>query len=395
MPYDRKYKSSHPWITFEADLSGANYRLWVLLGAAESKCRHLAGIPLSPQKQNELNRVSLRKGVRATTAIEGNSLSEEEVERIIENRRVELSRSKEYQQKEVLNVIAAYSAIADEVNRYGSCESGYEELLHDNLSILKDLRLNEGVIPGVVRTYSVLVGGKYRGAPPEDCEYLLGRLFEWIGSEWGFGDDHKTIEGILKAIFTHLYIAWIHPFGDGNGRSARMLEFRLLMEAGVPLTAAHLLTTHYNDTRTEYYDALAASSLKAGGEPEVFLLYALQGFVDALDEQIRQILEEQLTVTWENYVHNTEFNGAISDAQARQRDLLLELSGFKTPIPPNELKRRISSGLLAKYDSKTARAFTRDLNELERRNLIIRAGKNITAATGRMRAFLPVCKQIE
>jgi Fic family protein len=207
--------------------------------------------------------------------------------------------------------------------------------------------------------------------------------------------DHKTIEGILKAIIAHLYIAWIHPFGDGNGRSARMLEFRLLMASGIPMTAAHLLTTHYNVTRTEYYQALASTSRTVNGDPVIFLIYALQGFVDSLDEQIKIILAEQLRVTWENYVHDEEFNGTLSNAQARQRDLLLELSEFSSPIAPNELKRRLSKNLWARYNQKNPRVFNRDINELVDRNLIVKTEKGISAAKGRMWAFLPVCKQVE
>lgn len=395
MANDKKYLTSHPWIKFQLDLSqDIPFRLWILLGAAESKCHHLAGIPLRPEKHDELNKVSLRKGVQATTAIEGNSLSEEEIKKIIDNENVGFALSKEYQRIEVANVIGAYNAVVRDIDKLGTCKAGYRELLGDNMVILNGLRLGDGVIPGEIRTHSVRVGG-YRGAPPEDCEYLLRRLFVWLEEDWGLGKGNKTIEGILKAITAHLYIAWIHPFGDGNGRSARMLEFRLLMASGVPMTAAHLLTTHYNDTRAEYYGALAATSQKRTGEPVDFILYALQGFVDALDEQIRVILEEQLNVTWENYIHSNEFNGTLSDAQARQRDLLLELSKYTSPVAINELRRGLSPKLLAKYDKKTARAFSRDINDLERRSLIIKAGARVLAAKRRMRAFLPICKQEE
>ena len=119
----------------------------------------------------------------------------------------------------------------------------------------------------------------------------------------------------------------------------------------------------------------------------------MQGFVDALDSQITTILAEQLNVTWENYIHNSVFSGKLSDAQVRQRDLLLELSAFEKPIFANELRKRLSDKLLAEYDKKTLRAFHRDINDLERRNLVVRAERNIYAAKYRMRAFLPICRQ--
>ena len=126
------------------------------------------------------------------------------------------------------------------------------------------------------------------GAPAEDCAYLVRKLFQWLDEDWGLKEEHPLVEGILKAIMAHLYVAWIHPFGDGNGSSARLLEFRLLMNAGVPLNAAHLLTSYYNKTRSLYYDTLEATSRtiqKKEGNPIAFVLYALQGFVDAVADR--------------------------------------------------------------------------------------------------------------
>jgi Fic family protein len=388
----KKYLSSHPWISFELDMShDIPFTLWLSLGAAESKCRHLAGIPLRPEKQKELNILSLQKGARATTAIEGNSLSTEEVRQIVEKNAADFPRSKEYQRKEVENVVMAYNGIVSEINSKDSCRVDYEQLMLDNTAILEGLELGKEVFPGRIRTHSVTVG-RYLGAPAEDCEFLLRRLFEWLKSDWGFGKEHRIVEGILKAIMAHLYIAWIHPFGDGNGRSARMLEFRLLMAANVPLNAAHLLTTHYNDTRAEYYNHLEASSRIDKGIPANFLIYALNGFLDALDEQIGIILKEQLNVTWGNYVHGI-FSGKLSEAQARQRKLLLELSLFDRGISADELRKRLSTELLAEYDGKTSRTFNRDVNALERRQLLIRNNNNtVFAAKDMVRAFLPVCK---
>ena len=388
-----QYLTSHPWITFKLDLSGdIPYTLWPLLGAAESKCRHLAGIPLSPDKQRELHRLSLHKGVKATTAIEGNSLSEDEIRKIADGRNAEFPKSKEYQRVEVENALNAYNAVLAEIDEKGSCPVSYEQLKLDNAAFLKGLKLKEEVIPGEIRTHSVVVGN-YRGAPAGDCEFLMQKLFDWIHSgDWKVGKEHEIIEGILKAIIAHLYVAWVHPFGDGNGRSARLLEFRLLMNANVPSTAAHLLTKHYNDTRTEYYNALDATS-KLHGNPATFLLYALQGFVDALDEQIGIILEEQLNVAWDHYIHSSVFREKHSKSQARQRDLLLAISAYNTPIPHDELRRRLPEVLLEEYAEKTSRVFNRDLNALEGRKLLVRTSKGILAAKDMMKAFLPVCRR--
>ena len=75
----------------------------------------------------------------------------------------------------------------------------------------------------------------------------------------------EPVMPILSAILAHLYLAWIHPFGDGNGRSARLLEFGVLLTGRVPTVAAHLLANFYNDTRSEYYRQLRIAS-ESGGD---------------------------------------------------------------------------------------------------------------------------------
>jgi hypothetical protein len=55
----------------------------MLLGEARSKCEHIAGVPLSPEIARSLLNISLARGVHATTAIEGNTLSAEDVEKHI------------------------------------------------------------------------------------------------------------------------------------------------------------------------------------------------------------------------------------------------------------------------------------------------------------------------
>ncbi len=75
----RTYLATHPWITFKLDLTTATYRLWMLLGEAQSKCEHIAGIPLMPSVAEYLHQLYLAKGTQATTAIEGNTLTEEQV----------------------------------------------------------------------------------------------------------------------------------------------------------------------------------------------------------------------------------------------------------------------------------------------------------------------------
>ena len=75
-----------------------------------------------------------------------------------------------------------------------------------------------------------------------------------------------------------------------------MAEFMILAREGVPSPCAHLLSNHYNLTRSEYYRQLDRSSRanSGRGDPLGFLLYSLQGLVDGLREQSRFIAGIQL-----------------------------------------------------------------------------------------------------
>ncbi len=73
-----------------------------------------------------------------------------------------------------------------------------------------------------------------------------------LNSKFTLGEWWEIATGVLKAIVAHLYIAWIHPFGDGNGRTARMVEFKICLSSGIAVPAGHLLSNHYNETREAY-----------------------------------------------------------------------------------------------------------------------------------------------
>src|SRR5690606_13807694 len=127
---------------------------------------------------------------------------------------------------------------------------------------------------------------------------------------------------------------------------------------GVPASSAHLLSNHYNQTRTDYYRQLDRAS-KSGGEVIPFLTYALQGFVDGLREQIKVIRDQQWDVTWRNYVHE-QFKGQSSVSAIRRKELVLDLSRQSAAVPLSQVDD-ISSRTAIAYTGKTARTVMRDL----------------------------------
>lgn len=380
---ERTYKKTHPWIDYELDLRRASHKLWLLLGEAKSKCEHIAGAPLLPEAASELYAVYLAKGALATTAIEGNTLTEQEVRQRIEGK-LQLPPSKDYLGQEIDNIIEASNRIAKQIIKEGKTEFSPDRIKEFNHLILRNLPLEEDVVPGEIRKHSVVIG-RYRGAPAEDCEFLLKQLCDWLNeSSVPKDDDYKIVYEILKAIVAHIYIAWIHPFGDGNGRTARLIEFQLLLCAGVPAAASHLLSNHYNLTRSEYYRQLDIISKTKNIFS--FIEYALQGFVDQLREQIELIKEQQLQVHWINYIHE-RFRDKDSKADVRRRHLIIDLSNFAEPVPLSKVSH-ISPRLAEEYAKKSDKTIKRDIILLEDMGLVEQTKKGVRAKKELMAAFL-------
>ncbi|MCX6622741.1 MAG: Fic family protein [Acidobacteria bacterium] len=236
------------------------------------------------------------------------------------------------------------------------------------------------------------VQGKGLDVPPEkaeDCEVLVSFLCDWLngpdfGAQGGFAESHLAI---LKAMLGHLYIEWIHPFGDGNGRTGRLVEEQLLLAAGVTAPACHLLSNHYNQTRREYLRQLSAAS-ESGGDVLPFLTYALSGFLEGLKGQLAYIRRLHVETTWVNFVHDY-FRNQSSKAAHRQKNLLLDLAEKGEAVQIGELDQ-LSPRLAKAYANLHPRTGSRDVETLLARKLVVRDGRSIRANLDLISHFLPI-----
>lgn len=370
----REYERTHPWLKFSADLRSLSTGAWVKLGECQSKCEHIRDAPILPDTAKEFLQVSLIKGVVATTAIEGNTLTEKEVKDYLEGK-MQPSESREYQVREVDNIIRACNGILSIIKRGETPPLDVGTIKTLNGEVLHDLIMDDHVTPGELRKVSVGVLG-YRGAPAEDCEYLLEQLCDWLNSSEfdALNNSMPFVAAIIKSVLAHIYIAWIHPFGDGNGRTARLIEFIILISSGIPATAAHLLSNHYNLTRTRYYRELKRAS-ESKGDIIPFLEYAIQGLLDGLREQVDAIQKQQWEVVWRYFVFSS-LKGNPGKVRTRKRKLIFALSDKKEPLSVKDIGE--IPLLLDEYRNKFA-TLKNDINELVKEGLFVRDNKKIRA----------------
>ncbi|WP_181832746.1 Fic family protein [Bosea caraganae] len=382
------YLQTHPWLSFTLDLRQFNHSLWMLLGEARSKCAHLSSVPMRPEIADRLHRVYLAKGIHATTAIEGNTLSEKQVLEIIENKKDE-KKSERYLRTEIDNVLHSANKILESVEKYGFKPITATEIKSYNKQILENLDTDEHVTPGEFSPVQVGVP-RYKGAAPSDFATLVTKLCDWLNSDFAFEDEELAVPfGLIKAIVSHVYLVWIHPFGDGNGRTARMLEVRFLLEANVPSVAAHLLSNHYNRTRDEYYRQLDRAS-KNGGNLVPFIEYAIQGFIDQMRDQIKVIKQQLWDISWINYVYD-KFGEDKTPSDRRQLKLILALGNKSEHIERPKL-RLLTPEIAAEYAVKTSKTLSRDIGKLKSLGLISETKEGVRAKKEILLAFLPRSK---
>lgn len=378
------WSDTHPFLTFTFRLDQLLPESWTLLGECSSKIEHISRVAMRPDTAQALFQIFLVKGVHGTTAIEGNTLSEAQVARRVEGK-LPLPASQEYLGTEVDNIVKAYLWLIDQIRKGAPISIAPADLKYLNLMVLEGTEVRDEVVPGEFRKHVVEVND-YRSPSAAYNDELVGRLCTWMNEpRWTEVLGSQYVLPIIKAIAAHLYIAWIHPFGDGNGRTARLVEFDILSRAGVPPISAHLLSDHYNKTRGAYYRALSA----ARRNPCEFLRYALQGFADGLREQVERIWVQQMQVTWTNHVHGVFARLPQTRANHRRRDVAIALGHTEGPTPISDLPA-LRPQLAAAYVN-SQRMLQRDLNMLMARRLVVpTSAGHVKANVDLLTTFLPI-----
>lgn len=166
------------------------------------------------EKMPNLRRNNRIKSIHSSLAIEANSLSLDQVKAVISGKSV-IGPEKEIQ--EVLNAYKAYEMIND-LNPYSikDLKKVHKVLTDKTIELSGTFRTgNEGVFDGAGNCIHVC-------PPPEQLDYLMNQLFDWMKKN---KDEIHPL--ILSSIF-HYEFVFIHPFCDGNGRTARLWQNVLL-----------------------------------------------------------------------------------------------------------------------------------------------------------------------
>ena len=155
--------------------------------------------------------------------------------------------------------------------------------------------------PGQLRLHgdNVTLGNPVcRGAEGgDDLSQIFNTLFHAVNGE------SRKHDPIIQALAVHYHIGTMHPFGDGNGRTARALEAFMMRKAGVNDLVMVSLSNYYYEHQDEYRDALYQS--RAGGHDLTpFLKFALPAIVDGCDALADEITTQSKRILYREMAHS-------------------------------------------------------------------------------------------
>lgn len=289
-------------------------------------------LPILPQYADKLEKDVIMKSIHGTAGIEGNPLSEEEVKEIL--KKSDTDKLLKDSEREINNLQIAYYLL----KKLGAETDKF--LLNDysikNIHAIITYGLeNIDNKRGKYRSQEVIVGDKAHGGiykPPKigkDIEKLMSSFFEWINSE-----EVLSLDPIYRAALTHYHIGKIHPFGDGNGRTARLLEAMVLRTTGYKY-APEMMSNYYYRNIDEYFILFRSTIRDKNQDLTPFIEFMLNGMIWSLEHIQKKIATGIRIMTLKNHFHDIRNKKNITQ---RQYDLLtallsLDVENFSfTPI---------------------------------------------------------------
>ncbi len=330
----------------------------------------LAALPILPALAAQLDTELIRRSIFGTAAIEGNPLSEERVGEILAE--PAMSTLRDRAEQEIANLGKAYKQFAGPpADKSRQPFIVTEQFIQDlNRVITADIA-HEHHAPGQYRDHKVEVGNKDRGGvyvPPKiraDIATLMTAFVQWINSE------EVLHEGVLvRAALAHYHLGLIHPFGDGNGRTARLLEAVIMNQEGymyVPI----IMSNFYYKNIDDYFIAFRASEKVSGGDVTPFLHFFTRILIYAVLDVQESVHGSIRMFALRDYYR---FSFEVHDITRRQYDLLLAvLSRAAAVFTRKDL--HLDTHFAPIYRNVSEKTARRDLDRLEEQTLLIKSEK--------------------
>ena len=293
----------------------------------------VSSVRLPGSLADRLRKNSKKKSSYASTKIEGNPLSEKQVDEIIET-----DERKHFLKPE--QEVRNYFLALEYLERQAAKKTDFSRELILNVqkyvekgASKEKIGLRGQMPPGVLFAVYDSQTGTPEYIPPEYCDIpgLLDELVSYVNTT----DDHP----LIVAAVVHYQLVTIHPFEDGNGRTARLLSGYILDIKGFGFNGIGSLEEYFAYDVDEYYSsiqmglpALYYSGRDNPPHPEIWINYFLR-MVQLYSNKVCELSESS---------GEEEISGSLSYLRQKEKDLLIFLlNHYRREFTPIEVSREI------------------------------------------------------
>jgi Fic family protein len=327
------------------------------IGAIEAAKEVIENAPLVPAFEKEFQSDALVRTVYHGTHIEGNDLTLMQARKVLEGEQI-IAKDRDIQ--EIIN----YRKVVELLDELAAKRGGYEP------SMLKDIHretirnIVEEHKAGDFRKTQVVIkeGGTgqviFRPPPFPEVPYLIEDFINWLNSV-----DAKDYHPILRAGIAHYVLVAIHPFVEGNGRTARAFTSLMLMREEYNIKRFFALEEHFDADPESYYKAFSVVDTNAPNIGDRDLTPWLEYFTEVVAIELSKIKEKVRKLSIDVRLKmRIGRQVALSERQMK----LIEYLSEKGPSIMAELRK-----VLPMVSEDTV---LRDIKDLSQKNIIKKEG---------------------
>jgi Fic family protein len=190
--------------------------------------------------------------------------------------------------REAENGLRQFDSIIGLVQRYLAERWRFALRVSTVLGLHRDALLGVHPLAGNFRPSTVEIKGS-KHIPPDAWQVpqLVEELCDYVNDNW------ETATPLHLAAYVMWRLNWIHPFADGNGRTARAVSYLVLcMKMGGRIPGTRTIPDLISENKTPYYDALEAADKSLASQRAIDLTQLEEVLGNLLAEQLVSALEE-------------------------------------------------------------------------------------------------------
>lgn len=335
-------------------------QLVFLLNQIENTDQFIKDSPSFPGSTDKIIRNELTSVIGATLSIEGTILDKEQIEESFKKAEEGVALKRKEQEAE--NSRKVYKFIQEFVNNNPD-EIVYSEQLikqiHKYITENIDYVSNT---PGEYRgNFNVSFGDPRKDSlckTRAETEEAMKKFIIWLNKKYeGLAEQYV----FTKAMMAHYYLTEIHPFVDGNGRTARALEALMLYAKGVNNYCFWSWANFWSAHKDQYLFHL--HNIRATLDPTDFIIWGLEGYRDEIDQIKQKVLTKMKQLMLSDYIHYLLRNKKNEKIKINQR--IVDILQLLIPRGRVPVKKFVATPeMIALYRKSATSTRLRDIRKM-------------------------------